>query len=247
MKRISVCMATYNGSKYIKEQIESILIQLEEDSEIIIVDDNSSDNTVKIIEGFSDIRIKLLLNEDNKGINYSFEKALSMATGDYIFLADQDDIWTSGRVEKMIFAIDSNHEERNFIVSGNSLFINSLNEIIQYPIKDLKPSDSNKMIKNILLIFLGKASYFGCTMCLKKELLKIGIPFPKYIESHDLWLAKCAILLGGNKHISDIVLERRVHESNASIIKRGIFKKIISRIVFLKSIVNIIARIIKSH
>ena len=100
--RISVCMACYNGEKYIEEQILSILPQLNESDELIIIDDHSSDNTGKIVQELKDNRIKYVFNEKNLGVNRSFEKAIKKAKNDYIFMADQDDLWTEGRVERML-------------------------------------------------------------------------------------------------------------------------------------------------
>lgn len=90
---ISVCMATYNGEEYIKEQLESILCQLGEMDEIIISDDGSTDNTLNIIESYNDSRIKIHINTGKHGFVYNFENALQKAKGEYIFLSDQDDIW----------------------------------------------------------------------------------------------------------------------------------------------------------
>ena len=92
---ISVCIATYNGEKYIKEQLLSILPQLGKKDEVIISDDHSTDNTLDIVKGLNDNRIKIVMNNREKGYTSNFENALSYAIGDYIFLSDQDDIWMS--------------------------------------------------------------------------------------------------------------------------------------------------------
>ena len=92
---ISVCMATYNGEKYIQEQIDSILCQLSKDDELVISDDHSTDATCDIIKSYNDRRIKLFLNELAKGVTHNFENALLHSKGDIIFLADQDDVLAS--------------------------------------------------------------------------------------------------------------------------------------------------------
>src|ERR1035437_8300006 len=108
--RVSVCMASYNGEKYIKKQIESIIIQLSSDDEIIISDDGSIDNTINIIEGFKDSRIKVFNNqslrknrksliERFRSATKNFENALKNASGEFIFLSEQDDIWLDNRGE----------------------------------------------------------------------------------------------------------------------------------------------------
>ena len=90
--KISVCIATFNGEKFIQEQIQSILPQLGEDDEIVVSDDGSTDRTMEILELFKDKRIRLLVNEGKHGFIWNFENALRKAKGDVIFLCDQDDI-----------------------------------------------------------------------------------------------------------------------------------------------------------
>ena len=104
MKRdyyISVAMATYNGEKYIKEQLESILRQLNVNDEVVISDDGSTDNTIKIVNDFKDSRIKIICGP-KKGIIKNFENAIKNCTGKYIFLSDQDDIWLDNKVNEVL-------------------------------------------------------------------------------------------------------------------------------------------------
>ena len=90
---ISVCIATYNGEKYLREQLDSILPQLAESDEVIVSDDGSTDGTIDLITSLNDPRIKIVSNSGRKGYVGNFENALKHTTGDYIFLSDQDDIW----------------------------------------------------------------------------------------------------------------------------------------------------------
>src|SRR5579863_7982285 len=100
--KISVCMATYNGERFIHEQLESILGQLEDDDEVVIVDDASTDGTVHLAEEFRDKRIRILRRDRNRGVLQTFERALKEAAGEIIFLADQDDVWRSDKVSKIM-------------------------------------------------------------------------------------------------------------------------------------------------
>ena len=102
---ISICMATYNGEKYIKEQIDSILPQLSKNDEIIISDDSSTDDTLSIIRSFNDHRIKIFSGCNFHSPISNFENALKYAKGDYIFLSDQDDVWLENKVERMMEAL----------------------------------------------------------------------------------------------------------------------------------------------
>ena len=95
---ISVCIPTYNGGKFIRQQLGSILSQLSNDDEIIISDDSSTDNTLEIINSFNDKRIKVLENNTFHSPIYNLENALKQAGGDYIFLSDQDDEWMLNKI-----------------------------------------------------------------------------------------------------------------------------------------------------
>src|ERR1700712_935438 len=96
----SVCLACYNGEKHIKEQIESILIQLDPSDELIISDDSSIDDTILIVKSIRDKRIKLYINEKPSGRpTENFQNALRKAKGTFVFLSDQDDIWIAAKHE----------------------------------------------------------------------------------------------------------------------------------------------------
>lgn len=237
---ISVCLATYNGEKYIREQLESILPQLIENDEIIVVDDKSTDGTERIIRTIDDKRIVFLVNDKRLGVNKNFEKAINLSKNEFIFLCDQDDIWTDNRVDVMINELKKENVE---LVSGNMQAIDNLGKRINFSFNDLKPLDSLNSKKNISKIFLGKAGYYGCAMAFRRSLLPIIVPIPDYVESHDLWIALIANYKKSNCHISETVLLRRVHGSNASIIKRRLKEKIYARVIFVKSIVEIHDRI----
>ena len=96
---ISVCIATYNGGKYIRQQIESILPQLDATDEIIISDDGSTDDTLLQIEALSSSLVRVYKHTNRLGYTRNFERALTYAKGDVIFLCDQDDIWLPNKVE----------------------------------------------------------------------------------------------------------------------------------------------------
>lgn len=236
---ISVCLATYNGEKFINKQIDSILKQISSDDELIIVDDFSLDNTVQVIRKLNDSRIKIFINNQNMGHVYSFGRAIDLAAKDVIFLSDQDDIWMDNRVT---FMIDQILKSNALLVSTNSKFIDAYGNKIDYFIYGVNSKTSNNYLGNIIDIYLGKKNYFGCTMAFKKELKSIILPIPSYVESHDLWIALAANINKSNLHCNETTLERRIHGDNASIIKRKFTQQFWSRIVFSISIVELILR-----
>ena len=241
-EKVSVCMACYNGATYIEEQINSILPKLSEADELLIIDDGSSDNTEEVIRTIDDARIKYVKNEKNLGVNRSFEKAIKLSKNHFIFMADQDDLWTDGRLECMLDELCKG----KMLVSGNSEAIDATGGKSDYDLGFLYTEDSNAYQKNIVRIFTGKAYYYGCAMAFRRELNKLILPFPEYIESHDLWIAMAANMAKSNSHIEEIVLKRRIHGKNASVLQRKLTEKLYSRWIFAKSYAALRWRLLKS-
>jgi len=146
-------MATYNGAKYIKEQIDSILPQLKENDELIISDDGSIDETIEIIKGFKDSRIKLFHNNKCKtkkshiAVAKNFENALMKVSEDIIFLSDQDDIWMPNKISKTLsyfekydLIVTDSYCIKNDVIDYNSSYRNGVSPILSFwgKIKGLK-------------------------------------------------------------------------------------------------------------
>jgi len=237
---ISVCMATYNGEKYIFEQMASILAQLTPDDEVIIVDDFSTDGTVKILQGINDSRIKIYLNNRNRGHVFSFARAISLAANEIIFLADQDDIWLAGRVSLMVRKL---LDTGALIVSSNYELMDGHGARIKRAVNiDLKSEDSSKYVKNILKIFMGTANYFGSAMAFRKEIVPLILPIPSFVILHDIWIALAGNLMGSNVHLDEKTLKRRLHDNNFTNPNRSIFTKIKYRFIFGLSIIVLLFR-----
>lgn len=172
---ISVCIATYNGEKYIKEQLKSVLLQLSVNDEVVVSDDGSNDNTVELIQSFSDSRIKLLLKNRFSSPVRNFENALKHAKGDYIFLCDQDDIWFPGKVKTMLSYL----KQYDLVVSDCKVVDADLNVISE---SFFSGRLSGKGFwKNLI-----KNTYLGCCMAFRNEVLHYVLPFPDKIAMHDI-------------------------------------------------------------
>lgn len=235
--RVSVCMATYNGARFIREQLESIIEQLGVDDELIVVDDGSTDDTLRLVESFADSRISVYRNERNLGSCATFARGVSLATGDVIFTSDQDDIWIPGRLDAMRSAL---------IGSGAMLVTSNLERIDSaggraepLPLPPLKSEDSDRNAANLLRILAGRAAYFGCTMAFRSSFREIVLPVPGYVKAHDIWFATAANLIGRNFHLEDVTLQHRVHGGNLSFRRRGLMAKLITRIRFIASMVQL--------
>ena len=218
--KISVCMATYNGERYILEQLRSIISELSNDDEIIISDDSSTDNTLNIIKNICDKRIIVIENQIFKNPVYNFENALKHSSGDIIFLADQDDIWIRGKVKR----IKKELECYNLIVHDADL-INSLGEKLGRSLFEINKSKQG-IIRN-----LWKNSYVGCCMAFDRKTLEVALPFPKDIPMHDSWLGLIAEKYGKVKFLNESLIEYRRHENNLSHTGEKSNRKTIKRIL----------------
>lgn len=203
---ISVCIATYNGENFIKEQLDSILIQLNSDDELIISDDSSTDNTLKIIHSYHDKRIKLLPNQTFHSPIYNFENALKYAKGDFIFLSDQDDVWEANKIEVML-----SHLSQYSLVVSNCSIVDKNGGII----REAYFNDEN--FKKGVFRNLVHNNYLGCCMAFRREILDIALPFPTKIAMHDIWLGLCASFFFSTIFIPDKLIRYRRHGNNASV------------------------------
>lgn len=174
-------MATYNGSRFIKEQIDSILPQLSPADELVISDDHSTDNTIDIIRSYNDDRIKLVINELTRGVAHNFENALVHSKGDILFLADQDDVWFFTKIKEMErFLLGGEYD----VVSCNCSLTDTNLNIIQTKYYTNKSPMNKTVFANWY-----KNLWLGCCMAFRREVLLLVLPFPKKLVAHDLWIA----------------------------------------------------------
>jgi glycosyltransferase involved in cell wall biosynthesis len=198
-------MACYNGSKYIGRQISSILEQLNDGDELIISDDNSSDDTLNIVKLFNDNRIKIITNTGKPGPVHNFENALRIATGDIIFLADQDDKWMPGKIDTHLFY----HKQYDLVISDAVVVDENENVIYRsfFETRGCKPGLRNNLLKN---------SYVGCAMSFSSAILNKALPFPDYIHMHDWWIGLIAEVFGEPKFCNEQMMYYVRHSTNAS-------------------------------
>jgi glycosyltransferase involved in cell wall biosynthesis len=208
MNKISVCLATYNGEKYIKEQLDSILMQLNASDEVVISDDHSTDSTVAVIQSINDSRIQLHFNDkNNKGYTKNFENALKNANGDVIFLSDQDDVWMPNKVSSILVALEKN----DFVVS-DALIVNE--ELICTSGSHFKLSNSKKgFFRNWI-----RPRYIGACMAFQSKILEKALPFPENQKlcAHDYWIANVAEFFYKRALINEPLIKYRRHDNNAS-------------------------------
>ncbi len=233
--RISVCMAAYNGERYIVHQLESILEQLGADDEIVVVDDGSSDDTVARVTAVGDERIRLHVSERNRGYVRAFEQAMMLARNDILLLADQDDEWMPGRVDAMVGAL-ADHA----VVASNLVLLGD-DAPLPHPLTRrpwaLTEATGGQSVRNRARILAGVAPYFGCAMAVRRDALAWILPFPGFLtESHDLWIAIVANSAHEMAHLETPTIRRRLHDANASPSRpRGVRKVLAARGMLLRA------------
>jgi len=230
-------MAAYNGSRHIGEQLGSILSELGAEDEIIIVNDCSTDGTAAVIEGFHDDRIRLINSPQNMGYVRTFERALSDARGEYIFLSDQDDIWIPGRVELMLAELQS----VEMVASNCRHFEGPVGPFHQLR---LHRRDSTKTLRNLFGVLIGYRLHWGCAMAFRKSMLRRVLPFPSHMsESHDQWIAMVGLAARSMQYMEEDTLLHRLHQQNLTPVGvRGLGKILKARGVFARNILTAFSR-----
>lgn len=227
---ISVAMATYNGEKFIKDQLESIIKQLSNNDEIVVSDDGSTDNTINIINSFNDKRIRIIDGPKN-GVKKNFENAISNCNGKYIFLSDQDDIWSDNKIKRVLETFEK--EKCSCVVHDCLVFDSDTKKTIMDSFYNFRKSKVG-VLKNIW-----KNSYIGCCMAFDRDLIKYIVPIPNNIEMHDQWIGIISEKKGKSIFINDILLHYRRHSKNVSELEHHPLTKMIkNRIIFIKELMR---------
>ncbi len=206
-------MASRNGEKFIKRQLETILVQLAQDDEVVISDDSSSDKTVDIIKGFSDQRIRLYENNTFFSPIFNIENALKKASGEIIVLADQDDVWLENKAAVIRRELDKTSEGIKLIVLDGHI-VDEHETMMHDSIFGYKKSRKG-LLKNIY-----DNTYMGCCMAFSRDLLKIALPFPRNIPMHDMWLGLLAEVFGKVEFVNEKTIMYRRHGSSSTDLRR---------------------------
>ena len=232
---ISVCMATHNGEKYIKEQIDSILVQLSDNDELVISDDGSIDRTCDIICEYNEPRIRLVkyvhpkvYNDKFASFRYAtnnFVNAILHAKGDYIFLSDQDDVWHSNKIQIMLPHLQND----NLCVMHRVSVIYESNELT------IKRGRHYSYFTSMIYL-----PFKGSCMAFSRELISNLFPVPHKYITHDMWIGAWSLFVE-NKFliIDDALIDYRVHSSNVSVGTQNNFTfKVYYRIILFYNILK---------
>jgi glycosyltransferase involved in cell wall biosynthesis len=231
---ISVCLAAYNGERYIMEQLGSILMQLGKDDEVIVVDDASKDGTRESVRSLKDPRITLIEHPATQGVVRTFEDAIRAARGEIAFLSDQDDLWLPDKVATVtgIFA----ENPGVMLVTHEVSTVNQDGEPL-VPEREMK----TRPFRSGLWANLIRNRYRGCTMAFRSSLRAQILPLPhEYDVLHDVWIGVRNALGHGATHYIErpLILYRRHQSTVTGRRKLNLIRQLRVRIDLLRALAD---------
>lgn len=225
-------MAVYNGVAFLRSQVESILGQLRPFDELLIVDDASQDGSQSILYGIRDPRVQVHRNARNMGVLATFERALKLASGGVVFLSDQDDVWLSGKVEKVMEVFSKNPDVT--LVATDAAIIDENGARIADSFYSRRGKFSSGVLHNLV-----KNKYLGCTMAFRRRMLEYFLPIPMDVPMHDMWFGLLNDVYGTTYFINEPLMDYRRHDRNASPSEHASFgRMVLWRWRLVRNVVN---------
>ena len=222
---VLIMLATYNGEKYLRQQLDSIYNQTYKDFDILISDDNSTDNTISIIEEFLQQKnnIKLIHNNDKHGALYNFSYLVEYAKGmrkyDYYMFSDQDDIWLEKKIELSLITLKEQNVNRPALLYTSKQYVNSELEKIDYVLCGEEHIGLNLLLQN---------RAYGCTFLLNHLLFnKLDYTISSKFVNYDHYVVLCAFMYGKVFFLNEKTILYRQHTDNVSgIIHKSLREKL---------------------
>jgi glycosyltransferase involved in cell wall biosynthesis len=207
--RASVAMATYDGMRYLAEQIDSILASLAPQDELVVVDDASRDGTWAFLQACSDPRVRIHRNPENLGVRRSFERALSMTRYDLVFLADQDDVWETAKRDAMVAAFVA--DPGVTVVVSDARVIDESGHPVMTSFMATRGGFDGSLIGT-----LWRNRFLGCAMALRRPVIDAALPIPSTAPMHDMWMGAIGTQLGRVVYLPVPLMGYRRHGGNVS-------------------------------
>lgn len=232
--KLSICVATFNGAKFIEEQLESILSQLEDGDEVVLADDGSTDDTVTKVMYFEH-QVKIVSIDRVGGIVANFERLLEAAKGDGVVLCDQDDVWLPGRLSLIrkslmrceLVLLNGEFVDENMVTHGKNIF----------QVLGRRKGFWSNLFKN---------SFVGCCMAFRHELKVRTLPFPNGVPWHDWYIGLVAECTGRVERIDTITMMYRRHGANFSPTgeksRYSLLHKLMARLTMMRAVLIAVFR-----
>jgi glycosyltransferase involved in cell wall biosynthesis len=209
MTSVSVVMAVYNGERFLREQVQSVLSQLLPGDELIVIEDGSTDGSLALLGAFEQTLLKIYRNPQNLGVIGSFERGLQLAAHELIFLCDQDDVWLPGKRAAVVAAFEQDPAVQ--VVISDAQVIDADGRMLMASFMTARGGYDGS-----ILATLWRNRYLGCAMALRRTLLPIALPVPSAAPMHDMWFGALARLYGKVVYLPTPLLKYRRHSANVS-------------------------------
>lgn len=206
---ISVVMAVYNGQRFLREQIASVLPDLRAGDELIAIDDGSTDQSLSILGSSGSPLLKIVSNPRNVGVVRSFERGLRLARNEFVFLCDQDDIWCSGKRAAFVEAFQ--RDKSVSLVISDAEIIDASGQVVASSFMTLRGG-----FKGGVLATLWRNRYLGCALALRRSMLAAALPIPRWAPMHDMWLGVVGTASGRVVYLPQAYVRYRRHEGNVT-------------------------------
>ena len=204
---VSIALCTYNGEKFLRKQIDSLLAQTYRQIEVIVCDDASNDGTKLILDEYNDPRLMKYFNQENIGYTRNFEQAIRYCTGQFIAICDQDDIWKNTKIDRMLNSIDD-----TWLLFSDSELIDEKELPLGKKLSDLR----NLHNCNVLPGYVWSNCVWGHTILMNQKLMPHALPLPEGAK-HDIWLGFTAACLGKIKYLAEPLSLYRQHTASQTI------------------------------
>lgn len=219
---VSIAICTYNGERFLQEQLDSLLAQTRRPDQLVIRDDVSSDNTLTLLRAFvpraeaRGIVVDLQVNSRNLGYRQNFDGALRACTGDLVFLCDQDDIWYPDKLQRFCAEFDARplllalHSDATLIDETGRILSKRLFSALGY-----RPSEHARMhAGHGFQLLLKRPLMTGAAMALRRQVLDDSLPLPASGWVHDAWIGMLAAMRGEIDSLPEALIGYRLHDDN---------------------------------
>ncbi len=229
MACVSIALCTYNGQRFLQEQLDSIAVQSRLPDELVVCDDGSTDQTLGLLERFrlrAPFPVRLYRNEYNLGATKNFERAIALCEGDVIFLSDQDDCWRSDKIEVMLQVFKNNTQTA--LVFSNAQVVDADGRSLGYTLWQTLPASSwdlRLVVKGRLFEAQLRGNVpQGATTAFRASFRNLLLPL-FYGGSHDAWIVLLLSVAGQYVAIDQPLLVYRRHDSQQAGIAKGFGEK----------------------
>ena len=231
--KIEILLATYNGEKYVGEQIDSIINQTYNNWELLIRDDNSKDGTLEILKEYEkkDKRIKIIEDKKgNLGFVKNFEELLNNSKEDWVMFSDQDDYWLENKIEKYVAILNASSEDilkKPMLIHSNSFICDDNLEIVKEEFINSKIANEYNEDNFYFAYFVQ-----GSTVLINRAIIDLALPFSKNVTVHDRYFHLLAEFLGKRIFINESLIKYRQHSNNKIGAKSSVISKILKKRYF---------------